>query len=94
MSVTQSRQCEGVSKEIARAMAHACLDESHATHAVAITGFAGPRKGSEEVGLVHIAVAAPGIDRHRELHLGEPGREVVCRQAVAAALELLIETAR
>ena len=59
--------------------------------AVAITGFAGPREGNEEVGLIHIATAyAQGV-RHKALHLGDIGRKAACEQAVAAALEMMIE---
>ena len=87
-------RCEGVSEEIARAMAKAALKESRATLAVAITGFAGPRQADEEVGLVHIAVAGEGSSAHRALHLGDIGREKVCNEAVATALELLIAGAR
>ena len=86
-------RCEGVSEDIACAMARAALKESRATLAVAITGFAGPRKGDEEVGLVHIAVAGEQNSAHRVLHLGDIGREKVCDEAVAAALELLVEHA-
>lgn len=85
--------CEGVSEDIARGMAVAALQRSHADLAVAITGFAGPRQGDEEVGLVHIATAGRGGNSHRELHLGDIGRESVCEQAVIAALEMLIESA-
>lgn len=86
-------ECEGVSEDIARAMAIAALHRSRADLAVAITGFAGPREADEEVGLVHLATARGEETRHRELHLGEIGREEVCEQAVIAALEMLIEHA-
>lgn len=86
-------QCEGVSADIARAMAKAALEESRADLAAATTGFAGPRQGDEEVGLVHIAVAsADGCD-HRELHCGDIGREEVCEKAVLTALQMLIDRA-
>jgi len=86
-------QCQGVSEDIARAMAVAALHRSHADLAVAITGFAGPREGEEEVGLVHVATAGGKGARHRELHLGDVGREAVCERAVIVALEMLIEQA-
>jgi nicotinamide-nucleotide amidase len=86
-------ECEGVSEEIARAMARAALEESRAQLAAATTGFAGPREGEEEVGLVHVAVASPDGCDHRELHCGDIGREAVCEQAVRTALEMLIERA-
>lgn len=84
-------ECEGVSADIARAMAQAALDESHAQLSAAITGFAGPRQGEEEVGLVYVAVAtAEGCD-HRELHCGDIGREAVCEQVVLTALQMMID---
>jgi nicotinamide-nucleotide amidase len=85
--------CEGVSAHIACAMARAALAESRADLAAAITGFAGPRQGDEEVGLIHVAVAWQGGTIHRELHLGDIGREAACEGAVVAALEMLIERA-
>ncbi len=86
-------ECQGVSTDVARAMARSALEESHADLAAAITGFAGPRQGDEEVGLVHVAVAHEGGCDHRELHLGDIGREAVCERTVATALEMLIERA-
>lgn len=86
-------ECQGVSADIARAMARAALEESHAGLAAATTGFAGPRQGEEEVGLVHVAVAsADGCD-HRELHCGDIGREEVCEQVIRTALRMLIDRA-
>lgn len=87
-------ECDGVSEDIARAMARAALDESHADLAVAITGFAGPRVGDEEVGLVHLASATPSGTDHRVLHLGEIGRRRVSEAAVETALEMLIQAAK
>lgn len=86
-------ECEGVSADIARAMARAAVRESRADLAAATTGFAGPRQGDEEVGLVHVAVASANDCAHRELHLGDIGREAICEKAVATALEMLIEQA-
>ena len=86
-------ECEGVAEDIARAMARAALRDSHADLAVAITGFAGPPEGDEEVGLVHLATAASHGTGHRVLHLGDIGREAVCEKAVEVALEMLIEAA-
>lgn len=82
--------CDGVSEDVARNLACAALSKSHADLSVAITGFAGPRVGDEEVGLVHIAVASQaGLD-HQALHLGNIGRSAVTSRAMAAALEMLI----
>lgn len=85
--------CQGVSADIARAMAKAALEESRADLAAATTGFAGPRQGEEEVGLVHVAVAWPGGCDHRELHLGDIGREAVCEETVCAVLRMMIDRA-
>lgn len=87
-------ECAGVSEDIAMAMAGAAIAQSHADVGIAITGFAGPREGSEEVGLVHLAVARDHRLWHRELHLGALGREAVCRNAVREALELALLAAR
>ncbi|MGE4304017.1 MAG: CinA family protein [Novosphingobium sp.] len=87
-------ECAGVSEDIARAMARAALTKSQAGLGIAITGFAGPPEGEEEVGLVHIAAARDSRSWHRELHLGEIGREAVCKEAIREALELAILAAR
>jgi nicotinamide-nucleotide amidase len=86
-------ECEGVSADIACAMARAAVRESKADLAAAVTGFAGPRQGEEEVGLVHVAVASKRECVHRELHLGDIGREAVCEKAVATSLQMLIAQA-
>lgn len=51
-----------VSEPVARAMAEGCLRVSGATHALAITGVAGPTGGTEDkpVGTVFIALASSG----------------------------------
>lgn len=87
-------ECAGVSEEIARAMARAAIARSHAKIGIAITGFAGPRECDEEVGLVHIAAARGYRSWHRVLHLGDIGREAVCRKAVIEGLELALIAAR
>lgn len=86
--------CDGVSEDIARAMAIAALEKSHADLSGAITGFAGPREGEEEVGLVHVATAWRGGTGHEVLHLGDIGRDTVNQIAAATALEMLIERVR
>lgn len=87
-------RCQGVSVAVATGMARAALQRSHADISVAITGFAGPSQDGEEVGLVHIATASGDSTQHRELHLGDPGRDEVCRRSVMVALEMLIEAAQ
>ncbi len=51
-----------VSDEVALAMASGCLAASGATHAIAVSGIAGPGGGSEEkpVGTVHVALVSRG----------------------------------
>jgi nicotinamide-nucleotide amidase len=81
-----------VSPEVAVAMAEGALKHSHAQLAVAVTGIAGPGGGSpaKPVGLVHLALARTGgATLHRELRLGEIGREAVRMLTVDAALGLL-----
>jgi nicotinamide-nucleotide amidase len=75
-------------------MARAALERSRADLAVAVTGFAGPRQGDEEVGLVHIAALRRGGDPiEQTCHFGDPGRAEVCRASVCVALEMLIQLA-
>lgn len=84
--------CQGVSKRVAIDMVQAALAQSTAALAVATTGFAGPREGEEEVGLVHLAVVRRGGDvRHREKHFGDIGRKAVCDRTIAIALHMLTE---
>jgi nicotinamide-nucleotide amidase len=87
-------ECGGVAEDVARAMASAALERSGANLSVAITGFAGPREGDEEVGLVHLATATRDITHHRALHLGDIGRGSVCEEAIKVALQMLIDLAR
>lgn len=82
-----------VNPEVAAAMATAALRESRADLAVAITGFCGPREGSEEVGLVYIGVADVDAVRVQDFHFADIGRRHVLDQAVAAALQIMIEAA-
>ncbi|WP_083733948.1 CinA family protein [Sphingopyxis sp. KK2] len=88
-----AEQCDGVSSEVAAAMATGALRKSQADIALAITGFCGPREGREEVGLVYIGVAGTDVVRVEDFHFGDIGRRHVLDQAVAAALQIMIETA-
>ncbi|RYG86935.1 MAG: CinA family protein, partial [Alphaproteobacteria bacterium] len=83
--------CDGVSETVARYMARAAWVISPADLSVAITGFAGPRQGDEEVGLLLIAAATKVSTHHAIHHLGDIGREAICRRAVDLALMMLIE---
>jgi nicotinamide-nucleotide amidase len=85
-----------VSEQVARAMAEGALANSAADIAVAITGVAGPGGGTETkpVGLVHCAAARRGYPTaHRELRLGDIGREQVRLETVRVAVEMAYEIA-
>jgi PncC family amidohydrolase len=60
---------------------------------IAVTGVAGPGGGSERkpVGLVHLHVSAPGVERTQELHL--PGDRSQVRELAAVAALQLVRTA-
>ena len=83
-----------VSREVALLMARGVLARTPADIAVSTTGIAGPggATGAKPVGLVHIAAIRRG-DRelHRELRLGDIGRDAVRHQTVIQALEMVGE---
>jgi nicotinamide-nucleotide amidase len=82
-----------VSDATVREMAEGAIAASNADVSLAISGVAGPGGGStaKPVGLVCLAWARAGAEtRSRCLHC-EGGREQVRRQAVADALEGLLE---
>lgn len=92
LSRDRVEDCEGVSTDIALGMARAALERSRADVAAAITGFAGPRQGEEEVGLVHVAAVRSDRDPvQRTCHFGDIGRNLVNVAAVRVALKMLIE---
>lgn len=81
-----------VSEEVARVMAEGAVKHSRAGVAVAVTGIAGPAGGSVQkpVGLVHLAAARRGAKTlHRELRLGDLGRQGIRLATVKEALRLL-----
>jgi len=84
-----------VSEEVARAMADGAIARSEATLSVAVTGIAGPGGGSaaKPVGLVHIAAARTGHATLHERHLFTGDRDAIRKQAVDAALDLLLRRA-
>ncbi len=85
-----------VSEEVARAMAEGAIAHSAAEVAVAVTGVAGPGGGTatKPVGLVHCAAARKGhTTLHRELRLGDIGREAVRLETVRAAVAMAYEIA-
>jgi nicotinamide-nucleotide amidase len=82
-----------VSAEVAAAMASGALRGSAADVTVAVTGVAGPSGGSPEkpVGLVHIALAARGLEApiSRAFRFGGIGRTAIREATVAEALRLI-----
>lgn len=87
------RKHGAVSEEVAVAMARGALAHSAAGIAVSATGIAGPGGATETkpVGLVHLAVVtADGLVLHRA-PVFEGARGEVREQAVAMALEMLLE---
>ena len=85
-----------VSEPTARAMAEGALANSHAQVAVAITGIAGPSGGTPEkpVGTVCFAWAGRKRDTVSAKHLFSGDREGIRRQAVATALQGLLDFLR
>jgi len=82
-----------VSEETARSMAEGALAHSHAGISLAITGVAGPTGGTpaKPVGMVCFAwTQRSGAAKSRTLYLAGD-REQVRRQAVAVALEGILE---
>jgi nicotinamide-nucleotide amidase len=83
-----------VSKETALQMVQGALLRSRASHAVAVTGIAGPGGGSDAkpVGLVHLAaMSRNGAILHREMRYGDIGRDQVRLATVKTALEMLLD---
>lgn len=83
-----------VSKETALQMVQGALLRSRASHAVAVTGIAGPGSGSDAkpVGLVHLAaMSRNGAILHREMRYGDIGRDQVRLATVKTALEMLLD---
>ena len=81
-----------VAEETVRAMADGARQRFGADLAVAVSGIAGPGGGTDDkaVGTVHFAWASPnGVVAARRVFPGS--RESVRRQAVAVALERLID---
>ncbi len=80
-----------VSEAVARAMAEGALARSAASHAVAVTGIAGPGGGTEEKpeGLVWFALAEAGGTDAECVEFGARGRDEVRRGSVAHALAIL-----
>jgi nicotinamide-nucleotide amidase len=80
-----------VSGEVASAMAEGIRARTSATHALAITGVAGPGGGSAEkpVGTVWIGLAGPGGSSAVPYRFARTSRDDIRAASVAAALDLL-----
>lgn len=90
------RRHGAVSEAIALAMVRGALDKTDAHHALAVTGIAGPSGGSsaKPVGTVWIGWGYRQKDRvriHATKFRFRGGRDAVRRQALAAALQGLLE---
>jgi nicotinamide-nucleotide amidase len=85
-----------VSEEVAREMASGALAHSHAGVSVAVTGIAGPTGGSraKPVGLVHFAWAVRRGAVQTRVFRFKGDRLAVRRQAVAVAIQGLIDLLR
>lgn len=81
-----------VSEPVARAMAEGALGVTGTDIAVSTTGIAGPGGGTEHkpVGLVHFGLATADGTTHRVEHFGDLGRDVIRREAVRVALEMVL----
>ena len=82
-----------VSEEVAKQMADGAQGRFATDYAVACTGIAGPTGGTKDkpVGLVYIAVAAPGGTRVEECHF-DGDRERVKQLTADRALTMLLES--
>ncbi len=82
-----------VSEPVARAMAEGAIRSPEIDISVSVTGIAGPGGGGAQkpVGLVHIASARKNAPTLHRRHVFNGDRESIRLQAVAAALELLLE---
>ena len=87
------QQFGAVSEAVAKAMAEGALANSNATIAIATTGIAGPGGGSADkpVGLVGFALAQQGADTLTVAKQFSGDREQVREQAIAFALEWLLQ---
>ncbi|MEM9426143.1 MAG: CinA family protein [Pseudomonadota bacterium] len=81
-----------VSEPVAAAMATGARDHSTATHAVSVTGVAGP--GGSDLkpeGMVCFGIATPRSVATETVQFGPLGRSAVRQATVAHALRLLVE---
>ena len=85
--------CTAVSRETAHEMARGARERLLADCAVSVTGLAGPDGDGtgRPVGLVYIAIDAPGFSFCKELHLSG-NRAQIREQAAEAAFQLILDT--
>ena len=81
-----------VSRQTAHEMARGARERCRSDCAVSVTGLAGPDGDGtgRPVGLVYIAIDAPGFSFCRELHLSG-SRAEIRRQAAEAVLQMILE---
>ncbi len=79
-----------VSAATAQAMAEGIKERFNADIAIGITGVAGPEsdRAGNPVGLVYIAVSAPGVSKSKKMNLGG-GRRAIKERSVQIALDML-----
>ena len=84
--------CTAVSRETAHEMARGARERLLADCAVSVTGLAGPDGDGtgRPVGLVYIAIDAPGFSFCKELHL-TGSRAAVRDQSAEAALQMILD---
>ncbi|ABD45156.1 competence/damage-inducible protein CinA C-terminal domain [Ehrlichia chaffeensis str. Arkansas] len=79
-----------VSSEVSVLMAVGVLENSKANVSVSITGFAGPRVGDEQVGLVYIGYAS-NIERDcKKYYFSDMNRCKVQMSSASAAMDFLL----
>ncbi len=80
-----------VSEPVARAMAEGCRMRSGATHALAVSGIAGPTGGTDEkpVGTVYIALASDDAETFCKRFFFPSGRAMFKQRTARAAIDLL-----
>ena len=84
--------CTAVSRETAHEMARGARERLLTDCAVSVTGLAGPDGDGtgRPVGLVYIAIDAPGFSFCKELHL-TGSRAAVRDQSAEAALQMILD---
>lgn len=86
----------GVSEQTVREMAAGARSHANVSHAIAVTGIAGPSGGSADkpVGLVWFGLATKAGLHSEVRQFGDIGREAVRRETVRVALEIILADLR